>query len=58
METADVEKGLQENIKMGYIEECGFNDDGEPLYRITEDGKTYVQAMLAALDLAENLSNS
>jgi hypothetical protein len=43
----EVDAGLRENLRLGYIAKAGKNKAGEQLYRITRKGSRYVEAMLS-----------
>jgi hypothetical protein len=42
---AEIEAGMGENVRLGYMEIVGVDESGQPTYRLTEAGKRRVEAM-------------
>ena len=44
-----VKDGLDWLVRMGYIEEAEFNENGKPLYGITQKGIEYANMIIESL---------
>ncbi len=42
----EVEEAIAENIRLGYIEAAGVNEDGEPVYRVSDAGKAHLRSLM------------
>lgn len=42
---AVTEQGIAENVRLGYMEVAGVDEDGEVLYRLTPEGEARIEAM-------------
>lgn len=45
------EAAIQENVRLGYMEEVGLGPDGDMRYRMTDAGTAKVRELLAELNL-------
>ena len=41
----ELDQGIAENLRLGYMEILGHDDKGEPIYRMTEKGEEFVKNM-------------
>lgn len=42
-----IQAGIDDNVRHGFIEKVGHDENGTPMYRMTETGKRRVENMLA-----------
>lgn len=42
----DIEQGLKDALENGLVSISGYGDDGEPLFQLTEAGKTSAESMI------------
>lgn len=42
----DIEQGLKDALAAGLVSISGYGDDGEPLFSLTEEGKSSAESMI------------
>jgi DNA-binding HxlR family transcriptional regulator len=42
-----IEEALEQNVRLGWMERAGTNEEGERLYRLTKAGEKKVEGLIA-----------